>query len=293
MTAKVISVSSNKGGVLKTSMVTNIAGVLASKGKRVLIIDTDSQSNVALTFGHNPDEFESMFKCTLYDLLTDEEGTWDAREAIYNLDHNLDAIATDDRMIQFEFNVLIGIDRYTNEPIGQFKLLKRVIEPLKEHYDFIILDTPPNLGLMQGNILMATDEIIIPYQPEVYAMRSLMKTLDMFNQFKEDFNHNLEIIGVVPTMVRANTMIHRNLLSILKAHSQVYGYKIARNHIPNSIQYPATVSAENGPITITRPKTKLAKVYVDLVKELGILEVNNNGKENERIGRKEERIDSN
>lgn len=277
MTAKVISVSSNKGGVLKTSMVTNIAGVLASKGKRVLIVDTDSQSNVALTFGHNPDEFESMFKCTLYDLLTDDEGTWDAREAIYNLDHNLDAIATDDRMIQFEFNVLIGIDRYTNEPIGQFKLLKRVLEPLKEHYDFIILDTPPNLGLMQGNILLATDEIIIPYQPEVYAMRSLMKTLEMFNQFKEDFNHNLEVIGVVPTMVRANTMIHRNLLSILKAHSQVYGYKISRNHIPNSIQYPATVSAENGPITITRPKTKLAKVYVDLVNELGLLEVKNNG----------------
>lgn len=276
MTAKVISVSSNKGGVLKTSMVTNIAGVLASKGKRVLIIDTDSQSNVALTFGHNPDEFESTFKCTLYDLLTDDEGTWDAREAIYNLDQNLDAIATDDRMIQFEFNVLIGIAKYASEPIGQFKLLQRVIEPLKEHYDFIVLDTPPNLGLMQGNILMATDEIIIPYQPEVYAMRSIMKTLDMFNQFKRDFKPDLEIIGVVPTMVRANTMIHRNLLAILKSHSQVYGYKITKNHIPNSIQYTTTVAAENGPITLTRPKTKLSKVYFDLVKELGILEVKNN-----------------
>lgn len=272
MTAKVIAVSSNKGGVLKTSVTTNLAGVIANKGKRVLIIDVDSQSNVALTFGQNPDEFKHKVKHTIFDLLTADhtsEFKLDPADAIMTVDKNIDLMATNDDMIAFEFTVLEDSHKFSFE--RRFFLLKEIIDELRELYDFILIDTPPNLGLTQGNVLTASDGILIPFQPETYSMRSLVKILQVFREFKEDNNSTLEIIGVVPTMVKENTMIHRNVIMMLRDYGQIHGIKIARNHIPNSIQYSASVGYDERPITVSKPKDKLSKVYFELVKELDIM----------------------
>lgn len=279
MSARVIAVSSNKGGVLKTSVTTNLAGVLANKGKRVLIIDVDSQSNVALTFGINPDEYEEKVKHTIFDLLTATEPL-DPTNAILTVDKNIDLMATNDDMIAFEFTVLENLQKFSVE--RRFFLLKGIVDSLRELYDFILIDTPPNLGLTQGNVLTASDGIIIPFQPETYSMRSLLKSINVFREFKEDNNGNLEIIGIVPTMVKENTMIHRNIIVMLREYGQMNGIKVARNHIPNSIQYAASVGYEERPITISKPKDKLAKVYVDLEKELNLLGGNKRGKTTEK-----------
>lgn len=279
MSARVIAVSSNKGGVLKTSVTTNLAGVLANKGKRVLIIDVDSQSNVALTFGINPDEYEEKVKHTIFDLLTATEPL-DPTNAILTVDKNIDLMATNDDMIAFEFTVLENLQKFSVE--RRFFLLKGIVDSLRELYDFILIDTPPNLGLTQGNVLTASDGIIIPFQPETYSMRSLLKSINVFREFKEDNNGNLEIIGIVPTMVKENTMIHRNIIVMLREYGQMNGIKVARNHIPNSIQYAASVGYEERPITISKPKDKLAKVYVDLEKELNLLGGNRRGKKTEK-----------
>ncbi|WP_214771292.1 ParA family protein [Exiguobacterium sp. s133] len=272
MTAKVIAVSSNKGGVLKTSVTTNLAGVIANKGKRVLIIDVDSQSNVALTFGQNPDEFKYKVKHTVFDLLTADhtsEFKLDPADAIMTVDKNIDLMATNDDMVAFEFTVLEDPNKFSFE--RRFFLLKEIVDELRELYDFILIDTPPNLGLTQGNVLTASDGILIPFQPETYSMRSLIKILKVFREFKEDNNSMLEIIGVVPTMVKENTMIHRNVIMMLRDYGQIHGIRIARNHIPNSIQYSTSVGYDERPITISKPKDKLSRVYFELVKELDIM----------------------
>lgn len=268
MSARVIAVSSNKGGVLKTSVTTNLAGVLANRGKRILIVDMDPQSNVALTFGINPDEFDEKVKHTIFDLLIADEPI-EPTTAIVTVDKNIDLMATNDDMIAFEFTVLENLQKFSIEK--RFLLLKGIIDPLRELYDFIFIDTPPNLGLTQGNVLAATDGLIIPFQPETYSMRSLLKSIRVFTEFKEEINGNLEVIGIVPTMVKENTMIHRNIIVMLREYGQINGIKIARNHIPNSIQYASSVGYEERPITIAKPKDRLAKVYIDLERELNLL----------------------
>src|SRR5690606_22298175 len=180
---RIIAISTNKGGVLKTSLTTNLAGVL-SKTNRILIVDTDNQGNAALSFGKNPDQFER----TIYDVLL--EGI-DPKKAIYNVYENIDLLPANDDMAFFEFDVLTEVDRYP-EP---FALLKNALEPIQDDYDFILVDTPPNLGLTQGNVLSFAKEVLIPFQPESYSMRSLVKILKAIDDFRERHNPNLSEIG--------------------------------------------------------------------------------------------------
>src|SRR5690625_2359757 len=216
----VIAVSANKGGVLKTSLSTNIAGVLSRdllledpskkiekdnllkelsslkksrknskkrkrikeietnieeyenepkellrKGKKILIIDHDNQGNVALSFGINPDDYDN----TLYNVLVED---MEMKEAIVNVHENIDLVISNDDMIDFSVKVLTNIDKYPN----YLTLLKEKIDSIKGEYDYVIIDTPPDLGLVISNVFTASDKILVPFQPETFSMRSLIKT---------------------------------------------------------------------------------------------------------------------
>src|SRR5690625_2274484 len=202
MLCKVIAIMTNKGGVLKTSLTTNIAGTLAQMGKKILIIDSDNQGNVGVSFGLNPDEYES----SIYDVLLED---LPIKDVLVRVHENIDIVVANDDMNDFELNVLINFKEYDN----LFKMLKKPIREIKENYDYILIDTAPNLGLTNGNVLSVVDEVIIPFQPEAYSMRSLIKSINSVNNFKEKINENLKIMGVVGTLIDSRTVLHSDILS--------------------------------------------------------------------------------
>src|SRR5690625_3575086 len=142
MSCRVIAVMTNKGGVLKTSLTTNIAGVLAQNKKKVLIIDSDNQGNVGVSFGLNPDEYKN----SIYDVLLED---MPIKDALIKVHKNIDIVVANDEMNDFELNVLINFKNYDN----LFNMLEKPIKTIRKDYDYILIDTAPNLGLTNGNVL--------------------------------------------------------------------------------------------------------------------------------------------
>lgn len=301
---KVISFTSNKGGVLKTSLTVNIAGVLSqdlekrefviqekkklygkrkvrvaekieeklikkyekmnqgkSKGKKVLIIDMDNQGNVAVSFRKNPDRLNT----TLYDVLVDNV---DIRKAIVPVHDNIDLLASNDSMIHFELDVLMNHEKYPNF----FKLLKDRISVIKDEYDYILVDSPPNLGLATGNVLATTDYVIIPFQPEAYSLRSLVKTIQSITGIKKRYNKNLEILGVVGTLIDGRTVIHSEILQKCRQFGEENNIKVYETIIPRSIRFANSVAYEGLPATLSYQykENELINSYFELVKEMGL-----------------------
>lgn len=260
--AKVIAFSNNKGGVLKTSLSVNLAGVLSKAGKDVLIVDLDSQGNSYTTFGKDPDDIE----WTIYDLLTNNPKLNNPHDAVLNLAENLDIIVANDDMSYFEIEVLLAKDTYDDI----FALFKDSIESFKEEYDYIIVDTPPALGLIAANVFIAVDEVVIPFQPEPYAFRSLVKTVTAVNNFK-DKNPDLKVKSVIPVKYR-HTVMHRAFIDSAKAFAKTQHIKFSDIVIKESIKYAETTLRENVPVTLLEevPETlkPYAEVYQELAKEL-------------------------
>lgn len=253
-----IAVSTNKGGVLKTSITVNLAGILSKEGKRVLIVDTDNQGNALLSFGQNPDSLER----SIYDVLVDG---YDINKVIIKDVHeNIDILPSNDDMAFFEFDVLTKIKQYP-EP---FKMLKSKMKEVESSYDYIIIDTPPNLGLTQGNALTATDEVLVPFQPENYSMRSLVKILSAIQSFRDDHNPRLKVLGIVATLVDQRTVLHSQILQECRKYCYEHKIKMLETVIPRTIRYASSIAYEGLPATLTEKDNNLIQAYIDLKEEI-------------------------
>lgn len=260
--AKVLAFSNNKGGVLKTSLSVNLAGVLSKHGKKVLLIDLDAQGNAFTTFGKDPDDIE----WSIYDLLIGNKELLNKHDAIINVAKNYDMIVANEDMAYFEIEVLQQSDKYPDF----FGLFKHVVDEFRNEYDFIIVDTPPALGLIAGNVFLAVDDVVIPFQPETYAFRSLVKTVSTVDNFKER-NSNLQIKCVIPVKYR-RTLMHRAFIDSAKAFSKAKGIKFSETVIKESIKYAETALRQQMPITLVNDLPENLKpytlVYEELAKEL-------------------------
>lgn len=255
--AKVWAISTNKGGCLKTSITTNLAGVLAKQNQKVLIVDTDNQGNILVSFGRNPDAIEA----TLYDVLVSGE---DPRKAIIKVHDNIDVLAANDDMAFLEFDVLSERDKYPKP----FSLLKNSLEPIRGDYDVILIDTPPNLGLAQGNVLSYADKVIVPFQPETYSMRSLVKIIKAIESFKEKHNPPLEILGVVATLVDQRTNLHSQVLQECRKLCDQKGITMFDTVIPRSVRFASSVAYDRLPATLVDASHSVVKNYFELFKEV-------------------------
>lgn len=257
--AKVICVNNNKGGSLKTTMTTNLAGVLAKEGFKVLIIDADNQSNVALTFGKNPDKF----KAGLYQVLV---GEMKAESVIVHVHKNIDILPSNTDLIGFDFTVIGNPERY-RQP---FRLMKEACDYLRESYDYILIDTPPSLSLMVGNAFTFADEVLIPYTPESYSMRSLIKVIETLDDFKESFNPDLKLMGIVGTMVNYRTTLHTEVMQETRKYALQNGLTFFDTFIPHSIRFASSVAYEGIPATLSDSKQSLdkAEIFFELWKEI-------------------------
>lgn len=252
---KTIAISTNKGGVLKTSLTVNLAGVYAKKGK-VLIIDADNQGDVALSFGINPDRLEN----NLYNVLVDE---LDYHEAIYNVAENIDILPSNDEMEFFEFDILTNIKKYNNP----FFLIKNRLKGIIDEYDYILIDTPPSMGLVHGNVLCFADDVLIPFQPESYSMRSLIKVLKSISTFKQEHNPYLNVLGVVGTLVDGRTVLHSQILQECRKYCMEHNIKMFDTVIPKSIRFPASIAFEKMPATLSEEPKFIKKVMKTFTKE--------------------------
>lgn len=255
--ARVWAITTNKGGVLKTSLTTNIAGVLC-KTQRVLIVDTDNQGNCLSTFGQNPDEV----KITLYDVLA--EGL-PAESAIVNVHENIDVLVSNDDMSLLEFNMMQSPHKYPQP----FQMLKTALDPIRENYDVIIVDTPPHMGVIQGNVLTFVDDVIIPFQPALFSRRSLVRMVDTVQDFKSKHNPRLSILGLVATLVESRTKVQADILADCRKFCEENHLRLLNTSIPRSIRFESTVSYDRLPATLARgPKIPAVQRYFDLVEEV-------------------------
>lgn len=255
----IIAVSNNKGGVLKTTTATNLAGVASKHGKRVLIVDCDNQANVSLSFNLNPDQFEN----TLYDVLVDEV---DPRYVIEHVADNIDILSSNDSLSMLEFEILTDLKKYPQP----FYLLRKMLKDIVNDYDIIFLDSPPNLGLVSGNILSFADEVLIPFQPESYSMRSLIKMIEAIDEFKKVHNPRLNILGVVGTLVNNRTNLHTNILQQSRKYCAHKHIKMFDTIIPRSIRFASSVGFEGLPATMVKENKNndIVNAYINLYNEI-------------------------
>lgn len=257
--ARTIAIIQNKGGVGKTTVASNLAAGLAKKSpdKKVLILDMDAQGNQALSFGKEPRQLEN----TIYDVLVNG---LPVKEAIIPLSDNLDLLPSNDDMNYYELDTLPGV-----KDIREYLLtLKRAIEPVMEEYDTIFIDSPPELKIIAASIMMIADDIYIPFVPDAYNASGLIQLLEKLEIYKEQYQTSPKIQGIIPMMVRPNTVLHRGVMVQVDMYCQENEIHILRSKIPNSIKYPEFIAAARMPIVWADPNGTHAKYFYDLLDEV-------------------------
>ena len=215
---KIIAIANQKGGVGKTTTAINLAASLAVLEKKVLIIDADPQANTTSGLNFSPDNDE---KRTLYEVLI---GSLDVRDSLIQTEvERLHMIPSHINLVGAEIELLEVPDRES--------VMKNALAPIRDEYDYIIIDCSPSLVLITINSLTAADSVIIPVQPEFFALEGLGKLLQTIRIVQNGVNPSLQIEGFIVTMFDGRTRVHTQVLAELREHFKdlVFNTVIQRN----------------------------------------------------------------
>ncbi len=202
---KIIAIANQKGGVGKTTTAINLAASLAVLEKKVLIIDADPQANTTSGLNFNPENGE---KRTLYEILI---GKISASDALIQTElEKLHMIPSHINLVGAEIEMLDAPERES--------MLKKALAPIRDNYDYIIMDCSPSLGLITVNCLTAADSVMIPVQPEFFALEGLAKLIQTIRLVQNGINPALTIEGFVVTMFDGRTKVHSQVVMQLREH---------------------------------------------------------------------------
>ena len=246
---KVISVANQKGGVGKTTTTVNLSTLLAKKGKKVLLIDTDPQGNATSGLGVSKD-----VELSVYDILIGDT----------EFDETLQETAIKNLKVCPSNISLAGAEVQLVSMMSREQRLKTKLDKIKDQYDYILIDCPPSLGLVTLNAFTASDSVLIPVQCEYFALEGLGQLLNTVNLVKKHLNKNLEIEGALLTMYDARTNLSNQVVKEVKKYFEDKVYKTV---IPRNVRLSEAPSY-GMPITVYDPRSKGAKAYEKFAKEL-------------------------
>ena len=246
---KVISVANQKGGVGKTTTTVNLSTLLAKKGKKVLLIDTDPQGNATSGLGVDKDVELSVYDILVGDTTFEETVQETAIKNLKVCPSNISLAGAEVELVSM---------------MSREQRLKAKLDLVKDQYDYILIDCPPSLGLITLNAFTASDSVLIPVQCEYYALEGLGQLLNTINLVKKHLNKDIEIEGALLTMYDARTNLSNQVVKEVKKY---FNDKVYKTVIPRNVRLSEAPSY-GMPITEYDPRSKGAKAYEKFAKEL-------------------------
>jgi chromosome partitioning protein len=244
---RVIVFANQKGGVAKTTTTLNLAVAFKEKGFRVLVVDLDPQGNLTMSQGMNPDAIErSMFDVLVHRL--------PISEIIHEAEVDVAVSSID----------LAGAELALSSMIGRERALEKSLLEVRDRYDFIMIDTPPSLGLLTINAFVAATGVIVPVQCEYLSLRGLVQLENTLAMVRENLNPDVKIEGILPTMFDRRTLHSREAVEILEEN---FGDLVFKTRIRKTVRY-AEAPVKGSSVLKYDPSGTAAEAYRELAKEV-------------------------
>jgi chromosome partitioning protein len=244
---RVISFANQKGGVAKTTTTLNLGVAFAEQGLKVLLVDLDPQGNLTMSQGLNPDSIErSMFDVLVHRL--------PLQEVVHHAEVDLAVSSID----------LAGAELALSSMIGRERALEKALAVVRDGYDYVLIDTPPSLGLLTINALVASNGVIVPVQCEYLSLRGLVQLENTLSMIRENLNPHVEIEGILPTMYDSRTLHAREAVEILQEN---FGDLVFDTKIRKTVRY-AEAPVKGTSVLKYDPSGSAAEAYRELAKEV-------------------------
>jgi chromosome partitioning protein len=244
---RTLAFANQKGGVAKTTSTINLGVAFKEKGYRVLVVDLDPQGNLTMSQGMNPDSIErSMFDVLVHRV--------PMSEIIHTAEVDIAVSSID----------LAGAELALSSLIGRERALEKALVEVRDRYDFILIDTPPSLGLLTINAFVAASGVIVPVQCEYLSLRGLVQLENTLAMVRENLNPHVRVEGILPTMFDGRTLHSREAIEILEEN---FGELVYKTRIRKTVRY-AEAPVKGTSVLRYDPSGPAAEAYRELAKEV-------------------------